>query len=95
MNINLTRDEALNIVAMINVMLDQFPGEATYKYVPIKGKLMREICIHDQKEMTNGLEKETRYCVDCYYEAFDARAYTCSMCIKGEERTDKFQPRKK
>ena len=41
------------------------------------------------------LEKESRYCINCYYETFDASAYPCSMCIRGEERTDMFQPRKK
>ena len=32
-------------------------------------------------------------CQFCYYEFFDSRAYPCSMCIYGEERTDKFQPK--
>lgn len=32
-------------------------------------------------------------CEFCYYEYFDARAYPCSMCVMGEERTDMFQPK--
>ena len=24
---------------------------------------------------------------------FDGKAYPCSMCIRGEERTDKFEPK--
>ena len=34
-------------------------------------------------------------CQFCYYEYFDSRAYPCSMCIYGEERKDKFQPKGK
>lgn len=32
-------------------------------------------------------------CDTCYYEPFDENAYPCSMCIRGCERTDKFQPK--
>ena len=32
-------------------------------------------------------------CQFCYYEYFDGRAYPCSMCVCGEERTDQFQPK--
>lgn len=32
-------------------------------------------------------------CDTCYYESFDENAYPCSMCIRGYERTDKFQPK--
>lgn len=32
-------------------------------------------------------------CEFCYYEYFDGKAYPCSMCIRGEERTDKFEPK--
>ena len=32
-------------------------------------------------------------CDTCYYESFDENAYPCSMCIRGCERTDKFQPK--
>ena len=34
-------------------------------------------------------------CEFCYYKRFDARAYPCSLCIFGEERTDMFQPKMK
>lgn len=30
-------------------------------------------------------------CDTCYYESFDENVYPCSMCIRGYERTDKFQ----
>lgn len=36
---------------------------------------------------------DERGCQFCYYEAFDGKAYPCSMCIRGEERTDKFEPK--
>ena len=36
---------------------------------------------------------EERSCQYCYYEYFDPKAYPCSMCINGEERTDRFQPK--
>lgn len=32
-------------------------------------------------------------CDICYYKSFDENAYPCSMCIRGYERTDKFQPK--
>lgn len=32
-------------------------------------------------------------CSNCYYEEFDKDAYPCSMCIRGAEREDKWQPR--
>ena len=32
-------------------------------------------------------------CDTCYYESFDENAYPCSMCIRGYERTDRFQPK--
>lgn len=38
---------------------------------------------------------EDRSCQFCYYEYFDGKAYPCSMCIRGEERTDKFEPKGK
>ena len=31
-------------------------------------------------------------CGNCYYSFFDERAYPCSLCIRGIERTDKWQP---
>lgn len=34
-------------------------------------------------------------CGNCYYSFFDERAYPCSICIRGIERTDKWQPSKK
>ena len=34
-------------------------------------------------------------CDNCYYEYFDEKAYPCSLCIRGSERTDKWQPSKK
>jgi hypothetical protein len=34
-------------------------------------------------------------CDNCYYEYFDEKAYPCSLCIRGIERTDKWQPNKK
>ena len=36
---------------------------------------------------------EERSCQYCYYEYFDPKAYPCSMCVNGEERTDRFQPK--
>lgn len=30
-------------------------------------------------------------CDNCYYEFFDARAYPCSLCIRGVERQDMWQ----
>ncbi len=36
---------------------------------------------------------EQKGCQFCYYEYFDGKAYPCSMCIRGEERTDKFEPK--
>lgn len=32
-----------------------------------------------------------KVCDNCYYEYFDARAYPCSLCIRGIKRTDKWQ----
>ena len=34
-------------------------------------------------------------CDNCYYAYFDERAYPCSLCIRGIERTDMWQPSKK
>jgi hypothetical protein len=34
-------------------------------------------------------------CDNCYYTYFDEKAYPCSLCIRGIERTDKWQPSKK
>lgn len=34
-------------------------------------------------------------CDNCYYIYFDEKAYPCSLCIRGIERTDKWQPSKK
>ena len=34
-------------------------------------------------------------CDNCYYSFFDEKAYPCSLCIRGIERTDKWQPNKK
>lgn len=31
-------------------------------------------------------------CGNCYYSFFDERAYPCSLCIRGIERTDQWQP---
>lgn len=34
-------------------------------------------------------------CDNCYYTYFDERAYPCSLCIRGIERTDQWQPSRK
>lgn len=34
-------------------------------------------------------------CDNCYYSYFDEKAYPCSLCIRGVERTDMWQPSKK
>lgn len=34
-------------------------------------------------------------CDNCYYSFFDEKSYPCSLCIRGIERTDKWQPNKK
>lgn len=34
-------------------------------------------------------------CENCYYKYFDARAYPCSLCIRGIERQDRWMPSKK
>ena len=34
-------------------------------------------------------------CDNCYYSYFDEKAYPCSLCIRGIERTDKWMPSKK
>ena len=34
-------------------------------------------------------------CDNCYYTYFDERAYPCSLCVRGIERTDMWQPSKK
>ena len=34
-------------------------------------------------------------CDNCYYTYFDEKAYPCSLCIRGIERTDMWQPSKK
>ena len=34
-------------------------------------------------------------CDNCYYTYFDEKAYPCSLCIRGIERTDQWQPSKK
>ena len=34
-------------------------------------------------------------CDNCYYTYFDERAYPCSLCIRGVERTDQWQPSRK
>ena len=39
------------------------------------------------------MDEERIGCEFCYYEYFDGKAYPCSMCIRGEERTDKFEPK--
>lgn len=39
------------------------------------------------------IDETDHTCQFCYYEYFDSRAYPCSMCVCGEERTDKFQPK--
>lgn len=39
------------------------------------------------------MDDEYRGCDKCYYEYFDEKAYPCSMCIRGAERTDKFMPK--
>ena len=39
------------------------------------------------------MNEERIGCEFCYYEYFDGKAYPCSMCIRGEERTDKFEPK--
>ena len=30
-------------------------------------------------------------CDNCYYSYFDEKAYPCSLCIRGIERTDKWR----
>lgn len=30
-------------------------------------------------------------CENCYYKYFDARAYPCSLCIRGVKRTNKWK----
>jgi len=40
------------------------------------------------------MEEEYRSCDNCYYSYFDEKAYPCSLCIRGVERTDKWQPKK-
>ena len=39
------------------------------------------------------MKEERIGCEFCYYEYFDGKAYPCSMCIRGEERADKFEPK--
>ena len=34
-------------------------------------------------------------CDNCYYSYFDEKAYPCSLCIRGIERTDQWQPSRK
>ena len=34
-------------------------------------------------------------CDNCYYSYFDEKAYPCSLCIRGVERTDQWQPSRK
>lgn len=34
-------------------------------------------------------------CDNCYYSHFDEKAYPCSLCIRGIERTDQWQPNRK
>lgn len=34
-------------------------------------------------------------CDNCYYTYFDEKAYPCSLCIRGIERTDQWQPSRK
>ena len=41
------------------------------------------------------MEEEYRSCDNCYYTYFDEKAYPCSLCIRGVERTDKWQPSRK
>lgn len=31
-------------------------------------------------------------CGNCYYDYFDEKAYPCSICIRGVEREDMWQP---
>ena len=31
-------------------------------------------------------------CDNCYFSYFDEKAYPCSLCIRGIERTDMWQP---
>lgn len=42
-----------------------------------------------------GIEKwgEVRSCENCYYQAFDERAYPCSRCIHNKPSEDKFRAR--
>ena len=39
------------------------------------------------------MNEERIGCEFCYYDYYDGKAYPCSMCIRGEERTDKFEPK--
>lgn len=41
----------------------------------------------------NHIDSIEHTCEFCYYEDFDLFAYPCSMCVKGYERIDKFQPK--
>lgn len=43
------------------------------------------------KKMSNSSEKS---CGNCYYVAFDEKAYPCSMCTRGAERKDMFEPKR-
>lgn len=36
------------------------------------------------------MEEEYRSCDNCYYTYFDEKAYPCSLCIRGVERTEKW-----
>ncbi len=31
-------------------------------------------------------------CDNCYHSYFDGKTYPCSLCIRGVERTDMWQP---
>ena len=41
------------------------------------------------------MSEEYRGCENCYYMFFDGKAYPCSLCIRGVERTDQWQPNRK
>ena len=34
-------------------------------------------------------------CDNCYYTYFDEKSYPCSLCIRGVERPDMWQPSRK
>ena len=86
--------------------IDTLPTRTTKDGTAYDTKSLDEILEHNKilcnfikalpaATVENREDEPDHSCEFCYYKRFDARAYPCSLCIFGEERTDMFQPKMK